>query len=257
MIRISFVIGLSLLTSAPLLLSQSYSPPAASASVIAPISFDSATPLDPVLHQRFQTCDDHDLCDGEPPKYKCSNDPSRNSVFLKLKDGTIFFNAKMAVDADGAEFTKTNPGKTDQRDTSLRYPLTGKPSLDSDKVPYIVLPSSGIKSTIGIEKGDLAAVVYRDKVAFAIVGDYGPPCKIGEGSIQLHDLLGHKGCRKRDQNGVCQAAANDSIERDVLYFVFPGSKAKVIDGLTPEKINQRVETQGKNLWDALRSAYHP
>lgn len=235
---------------------SAYSPPAASASVIAPIKFDSATQVDLALHQRFQTCDDHDLCNGKPVQYKCSNDPNRNSVLLKLKDGTIFFDAKMAIDADGAEFTKTTPGMTDQANTSFQYPKTST-SLDADKVPYIVVPGSDFEKPLGIQLGDIAAVVYRDRIALAIVGDHGPKCKIGEGSIHLHEMLGHKGCKNRDQNGVCQTAANDSIDRDVLYFVFPGSKAKIYDGLTPDNINQRIEAEGKKLWDTLRSSHHP
>ena len=137
-------------------------------------------------------------------------------IVLKLKDGTIFYDAKMAIDADGAEFTKTTPGLTDQADTSFRYPLSGSPSLDADKVPYIVVPGSEFEKPLGIQLGDIAAVVYRERVVFAIVGDHGPKCKIGEGSIQLHELLGQKACKKRDQNGVCQAAADDSIDRNVL-----------------------------------------
>jgi len=233
---------------------MAYVPPTTSASIVAPIRFESATPFDATLHQRFQDCDDHDLCDGKTVNDKCSTDPSRNTVFLKMPDGTVFFDAKMAIDADGAQFTKTNPGMTDQAETSLQYPLPGRHSLDSDKVPYIVTPGSGLEGSLGIEIGDIAAVVYRDRVGFAIVGDHGPKCKIGEASIQLHEVLGHKGCKKRDQNGVCQAAASSSIERDVLYFVFPGSKAKIFDGLTPENINQRLETEGKKLWDSLRSS---
>jgi len=39
-------------------------------------------------------------------KYKCSNDPNRNSVFLKLAGGTIFYDAKIDTDADGAELQR-------------------------------------------------------------------------------------------------------------------------------------------------------
>lgn len=109
---------------------------------------------------------------------------------------------------------------------------------------------------MAIKLGDIAAVVYRDRLAFAIVGDHGPKCKIGEGSIHLHETIGQKGCKKRDQNGMCKAAANDSIERDVLYFIFPGSKSKIINGgLTPENINSRLTTEGQKLWDPLLNSY--
>src|SRR4029077_11008591 len=79
---------------------MAYVPPTTSASIVAPIRFESATPFDATLHQRFQDCDDHDLCDGKTVNDKCSTDPSRNTVFLKMPDGTVFFDAKMAIDAD-------------------------------------------------------------------------------------------------------------------------------------------------------------
>ena len=95
-------------------------------------------------------------------KYKCGNDPNRNSVFLKLAGGTIFYDAKIAIDADadGAEFTKTHPGTTDQADTSFRYPLTSN-SLDADRVAH-VLPGSEFERPLAIKLGDITAVVYRE-----------------------------------------------------------------------------------------------
>jgi hypothetical protein len=92
---------------------------------------------------------------------------------------------------------------------------------------------------------------------YAIVGDHGPKCKAGEGSIQLHEMLGHKGCKKRDANGVCTVAGAASIERDVLYFIFPGSRGKSIDGLTPDNINGRLTAEGAKLMESLKSPYHP
>lgn len=233
-----------------------YVPPPASASVVAPIQFNSAELLDPKFHQRFEDCDQEDICDGvKLTKDKCSTDPSRNTTFLRLADGTIFFDAKMAIDADGSEMAKTNPGMTDQADTSYRYPLPGKPSLDSDRVPYVVIPASDFENTLGIELGDIAAVVFRQRVTFAIVGDHGPKCKIGEGSIKLHKTLRHDVCKKRNNRGVCTSVGSTGIGSDVLYFIFPGSKAKIADGLTPDNINERLEKEGQALWNKLQSSY--
>jgi hypothetical protein len=174
-------------------------------------------------------------------------------VFLELRDGTIFFDAKMGVDADGSELSKIRPGATDQSETSFRYPLPNSPSLDADKIPYIVVPGSDFEKPLGIEAGDIAAVIYKDHLVYAIVGDHGPKCKIGEGSIQLHEKLGHKGCKKRDKQGDCIVAGAISIERDVLYFIFPRSRGRIIDGLTPENITGRLNSEGEKLMDALKS----
>ena len=37
--------------------------------------------------------------------------------------------------------------------------------------------------------GDMAVVIYKDKLTAAICGDVGPKKKIGEGSIRLHEAL--------------------------------------------------------------------
>jgi hypothetical protein len=250
------LVGMSLL-AAHAGAQSTYVPPKASASLLSPIRFDSAQTLDQKFHMRFDECDKHDLCDGQPLVYKCSTDPNRNTVFLKLADGTIFYDAKMGIDADGSYLAKNAPGMTDQGETSFRYPASDRPSLDADKVPFIVVPGLDFERPLGIEAGDIAAVVYEDHLAYAIIGDHGPKCKIGEGSIRLHEQVGHRGCKKRNNQGICISAEKNSIERNVLYFVFPGSKSKIIGGLAQDNINERLSDEGKKLMEGLKSAYQP
>jgi Fungal chitosanase of glycosyl hydrolase group 75 len=207
---------------------------------------------------RFAECDARDTCDGEPVRRGCLQDPNHNSVLLKLADGTVFFDAKMGLDVDGSRLSALNPGQTDQPDTSLRYPLPGSPSIDSGRVTYIVIPQPGFDDDLQIEVGDVAAVVYHGKRVYAIVGDTGPTCKIGEGSMRLHEMLGHTVCKRRTSGGDCLQVRDVSIERNVLYFIFPHTRGKLWEGLTPANINDRVEAIGRTSWDALiRSAKGP
>jgi hypothetical protein len=234
---------------------STYTPPKASAAVVSSIAFQSSEPVDAKFHNRFTECDHHDVCDGNVlTKHKCSTDPSRNTVFLKLAGGVVFYDAKMGIDADGSKLSKDHPGETDQPDTAFRYPLPGSPSLNADKVPYIVIPGGNFEKPLGIETGDIGAVVYQDHLVYAIVGDSGPKCKIGEGSIELLEKLGHRGCAKRDSQDVCITPASSGIEKDVLYFIFPGSKATIFHGLTPDNINERIITEGEKLMGALKNA---
>jgi hypothetical protein len=252
--RLLLAVGLTMLT-AMATAQSSYTPPKASAAIVSSIAFKSSGPVDAKFHNRFTECDHHDLCDGKVlAKYKCSTDPSRNTVFLKLTGDVVFYDAKMGIDADGSELSKDHPGKTDQPATSFRYPLPGSPSINADKVPYVVIPGGDFEKPLGIETGDIGAVVYQDHLVYAIVGDHGPHCKIGEGSIQLHEKLGHHGCARRDSQGVCITPASSGIEKDVLYFIFPGSKARIIQGLTPDNINERLITEGGKLMGALKNA---
>lgn len=236
---------------------NAYKPPPESAATISKISFHDAQTVGEDFRARFRDCDEHDVCVGK--EQACSADKSNNNVLLKLRGGVIFFEAKMAIDTDGSKLSRTvyeerkKSGKAviDQPDTSLRYP--DGTSLDADVVPYIAVPGGGFRDSLGFDKGDIVAVVYKSAVTYAIVGDVGPSCKIGEGSLRLHEQLGHRACLARDHAGVCTRAANHSIEREVLYFVFSGSRARILPGLTPGNINERLKNLGPELMKKLET----
>jgi len=227
-------------------------PPSAAAGALEGVSFDAQS-VGEKFRSRFSECDTKNTCDGKPMKYGCSSDRNRNSALLRLKGGAIFYDGKMGLDADGSPYSQKTPGQTDQPQTSLRYPLPGMPSVNADRVPFIVIPLGGFDKALGVQVGDVGAVVYGPKRVFSVVADQGPVCKIGEGSIQLHEMLGHSVCRERASNGDCLKLRNAGIARDVLYFIFPGTRKELYPGLTPENINARLESIGAKAWDELRS----
>src|SRR5262245_8061541 len=228
-----------------------FTPPAASGALVKDVPWSAAEAVGDRFRARFHECETQNTCDGKAIRFGCRSDPNRNTALLRLKDGVVFFDAKMGVDADGSPLSKKNAGPTDQPETSFRYPVAGRPSVDADKVPFIVIPLGGFDSAFGIELGDIAAVVHRDKLVFALVADQGPPCKIGEGSIQLHEALGHAVCIARNGEGECTKLRDVGISRDVLYFIFPGSKRRIIDGLTADNVRQRITTEGQALFNTL------
>jgi hypothetical protein len=236
-----------------------YKAPAESATIVSKVPFALGHPVGEQFRRRFNTCDEHDTCSGKPQG--CSTDKSRNVALLLLPGKVIFYEAKMAVDTDGSQLAaklyeerkKAGKGVIDQPETSLRY--SDGTSLDADTVPYIAVPGGDFRTSLGIDKGDIAAVVYRDRIAYALIGDVGPVCKIGESSIRLHEQLGHKACLVRDSHGVCTRVSNNSIEAGVLYFNFPGSRHQIVPGLTPGNINQRIETIGAELMKNLESGH--
>ena len=226
-----------------------YSPPKQSAKSVEGISFNGA-PVGKKYQDRFSECDARNTCDGKPLKYKCTNDRNNNSTILKLKGNAIFYDGKMGLDADGSPYSKKRTG-TDQPETSLRYNLPNNPSINADRVPFIVIPLGGFDEELGVKIGDVAAVVYGDKRVFAIVADQGPKCKIGEGSIELHELFGHKVCKSRTTNGDCVRLQDIGIDKNVLYFIFPGTRELIYDGMTPENINMRIQSVGEKFWSSL------
>src|SRR5439155_18857068 len=121
---------------------------------------------------------------------RARNDPSKCKAILKFPDGTIFWSSKMAIDADGPA---AGPGRlsgsqldldSGQDDTSFHFDDTGD-ALPSETIPYIVLPLGSFRKNTGLAIGDVAPVIFKDKITAARCGDLGPADKIGEGSIRF------------------------------------------------------------------------
>jgi hypothetical protein len=230
---------------------SAYAPPTTSGELLHRVRFASGEIVGKQFHDHFLECDKHDTCDGITLPHGCRKNPNNNTALLRLPGGVIFFDAKMGIDADGSPLSVNNAGPTDRPVTSLRYHLPDSPSVNSDRVPYIVLPLGDFGSSLRVSIGDIAAVVYQGRVAYALVADRGPECKLGEGSIALHELLGHRVCLARDSDGDCTKLRDIGITRDVLYFIFPGSAKTIGQGLAPSNVVRRLDTQGQALFTAM------
>lgn len=126
-----------------------------------------------------------------------------------LPGGRWTFESKLAIDTDGTgPAWKTDPAG--QAETSLRYP--GGASLDPSEIPYFVLPLGFERTEPKMRLGDLAAVTYQGKTAFALYGDEGPRGQIGEGSIALARAL-----------GIDADPVTGGVEEGVVFVLFPGS----------------------------------
>jgi len=131
--------------------------------------------------------------------------------------------------------------------------------LSSEAVRYVVLPEDlhDNKQPFhpDLALGDVAVVIYKDKMTTAICGDMGPVVKIGEGSIATH--VGLKGaapdpCKRDSPDGPCKRIHDSSIEQDVLFFVFPHS---ALGGeLTASNLEAKVKERASALFDKLRGA---
>jgi hypothetical protein len=169
----------------------------------------------------------------------------------------------MAIDADGpAAGPNRLPGSkldidSGQDDTSFHFPGSGK-GLPSEIIPYIVFPGGKFRENTGLALGDVATVVFKDKVTAAISGDMGPSKKIGEGSIRLHEALHPPApdpCSLRNPDGSCKRILNASIEEDVLFFVYPGSGFD--DDITLQNLEAKVQERAFALFNKLRGARSP
>src|ERR1051325_5854374 len=164
---------------------SSYKPPTASAAQCSGVPFSDAQN---VATENKAAFDEFDQSAAG------KNDPSKCKALLRFADNAIFWTSKMAIDADGPA---AGPGRrtgseldpdSGQDDTTYHFPGTNK-GLPSEAIAYIVLPGGTFRQNTGLAIGDVAVVIYKDKMSAAICGDIGPKKKIGEGSIRLHEAL--------------------------------------------------------------------
>ena len=149
----------------------------------------------------------------------------------KLPGGQLYYDSQLAADDDGSPtFTKkwSEVGKhgklyhdgAHRGDTA--WQPGGKP-LDANTVPFFSLPlgfSSSPKWNrhfgTHVGPGDLAAVIYNNVVAYAVLGDFGGS-NLGEGSLELQRQLGNE--------TIINGVYNDvGIARDVVTIVFPRTR---------------------------------
>jgi hypothetical protein len=143
-----------------------------------------------------------------------------------------YFVSGMSITTDGI-CSKPCPNDPMHQDTtSLRDPDTAK-SLDPTQISYVVLPLRKSK-TDQIALGDLAAVynAQNKKLAFAVVGDLGPPSRLGEGSIALAQALD------------IPISPLSGVKGGISYVVFPNTK------LSQHLTNDLIQIEGRKLFEA-------
>ena len=241
---------------------MAFNPPAASTPLLNGVDFANAVDFAPAAKQKF---DQKDAAPG-------NQDPSKCKALLKFPDngqtpGPVFWSAKMAIDADGPAAgpgrlpgSQLDPGNgSDQDSTSYTFPSSAR-GLPAETIPYIVLPMVRPGSNKPFDPllslGDVAIVIFKDKMVTAVCGDLGPSNKIGEASIRVHEML-EPGCpdpcTQRDAAGNCRRVRNSSVGQDVLYFVFPNSSFPTSE-LTLDTINDKVSQRALDLFNKFRGA---
>ncbi|HZE39567.1 MAG TPA: glycoside hydrolase family 75 protein [Stackebrandtia sp.] len=178
----------------------------------------AAGPTADQLRDAVNGCDTQ-LSDGT---YAEDEDGSSDIPVCKSSGGAVHWKADMDVDCDGQRTDQCNED-TDpswQNETSFQQ-SDGQP-LNAAALPFYVIP---LPSDVwnyedaGIDPGTVAAVVYQDKVVYAVFGDQGPDTIIGEGSYALADAL-----------GIDPDPATGGVEgKAVDYILFPGVTADPIE----------------------------
>lgn len=150
-----------------------------------------------------------------------TDDGARAAVPVCGRRGAVHWKADLDVDCDG------RPGRYCNRRTdplflnATAYQQSDGRQLKAESLPYIVVPGASRiwkPARSGIRGGTVAALVYRGKVRYAVVGDTGPTDLIGEASYAAARALGI------NPHPVRGGAGNE-----VTYILFPGTTARPIE----------------------------
>jgi len=135
--------------------------------------------------------------------------------------GAVFWKADLDIDCDGRPGPRCNR-RTDPQFSSLTaYQQSDGRYLSAERLPYIVVPAVSPvwnHRDHGVYGGAVAAVVYRDRVQYAVVGDVG-----------AHDVIGEASYATAKALGITPDPRGGGTASGVTYIVFRNSQAKPIE----------------------------
>jgi hypothetical protein len=254
-----------LLTAAPasaLTTPDGYTPPTASQDLLKGVPMQLAERVGQKYTDRFARWD---------KTSKGKTDPSLCRGLYRLATGALFWESKMAVDADGATTPSVLASSSgSQQNTSFLF-RNGAP-VNAEIVPYFVVPTfddprrvksgapwEGSKdrfiSDFGLHHGNLGVVIFRGKITGAILADEGPAMKIGEASIRVHELIRKAGAPWKG-NPANKVLLDASEEKGVLYFVFQNTRFD-IDSFGPSKQAQMAAAIQEAALERYRKLMQP
>ncbi|AZQ39417.1 hypothetical protein EJ357_43260 [Streptomyces cyaneochromogenes] len=177
---------------------------AASAALLAPTTLSTALPVPPPPPQgstarRGADVSAADLlskvreCTAVSEGRYRTDRGMRATVPVCGEREAVFWKADMDIDCDGRPTGHCNRRTDPFFTAATAYRQSDGRYLSAERLPYIVVPAPSPiwnHRDHGILGGSLAAVVYRDRVLYAVVGDVGPDDMIGEASYATAKALG-------------------------------------------------------------------
>ncbi|GIM90973.1 glycoside hydrolase family 75 protein [Paractinoplanes toevensis] len=164
-------------------------------------------------------------------KGKYATDDGGSSTVNICKSGSAFFwKADMDIDCDGVRTSNCNEDTDPWYQNQTSFETSAGKSFQADKTHYFVipLPSSRFNySSSGIKPGSVAAIIYNNKVVYAVFADEGPSNIIGEASYATAQAL-----------GINPDPENGGATSGVTYIVFPGSVP------SPVESNSAIDSKG-------------
>ncbi|MFF7952867.1 glycoside hydrolase family 75 protein [Streptomyces griseorubiginosus] len=165
-------------------------------------------------------------------RYRADEDKAATIPVCGTKEA-VFWKADMDIDCDGRPGSRCNSRTDPLFSDATAYQQSDGCYLSAESLPFIVVPAPSPiwdYRAHGVHGGAVAAVVYEDRVQYAVVGDVGPSGIIGEASYATAKALG---IRPDPRGG--------GTPSGVTYIVFKDSRVKPIED------HQAAVTLGERL----------
>ncbi|MFJ6292140.1 glycoside hydrolase family 75 protein [Streptomyces griseoviridis] len=153
-------------------------------------------------------------------RYRSDDGMPANIPVCGTRDA-VFWKADLDIDCDGRPTARCNRRTDPLFSGATAFPQSDGRPLSAESLPYIVVPAPSRiwnHRDHGVGGGSVAAVVYRDRVRYAVVGDVGPRKVIGEASYATARGL-----------GIVADPRDGGTAKDVTYIVFRDARIKPIE----------------------------
>jgi hypothetical protein len=147
-------------------------------------------------------------------KYKTDEDAGSATVTICKSGSAFFWKADMDIDCDGITTSNCNENTDPAYQDQTSFETSKGRSFQADSTHYFVIPLPSSRFSYedaGITPGSVAAVIFNNKVVYAVFADEGPPDIIGEASFATAQAL-----------GIDPDPATGGTDSGVTYIVFPG-----------------------------------
>ncbi|GHH93598.1 hypothetical protein GCM10017779_40550 [Streptomyces capillispiralis] len=158
---------------------------------------------------------------------------SRATVPVCGTRDAVFWKADMDIDCDGRPGPRCNARTDPYFSAATAFAQSDGRPLSSEELPYVVVPAPSAVWNYwshGVRGGSVVAMVHRDRVRYAVVGDVGPADIIGEASYAAAEAL-----------GIDPDPRGGGTSSDVTYIVFRNSR------VTPIEDHDAAVTTGERL----------
>jgi hypothetical protein len=162
---------------------------------------------------------------------KYATDDGGAATVQICKNGSAYtWTSDMDIDCDGVSTSHCNASTDPWYQNQTSFETSSGQSFTSDVTHYYVIPLPSSRfdyQSAGISAGSVAAVVYNNKVVYAVFADEGPNDIIGEGSYALATAL-----------GIDPNPATGGTDGPVTFIAFPGKVP------SPVENNSAIDTTG-------------